>query len=190
MIKKNTINIRMLVLCGMFAALMALGAYIKIPLPGIPFTLQTLFVILAGLLLGARGGLIAVLVYIFIGLAGLPVFSGGGGLMYVFKPSFGYIVGFALGAFVTGWFAEKNTNNSTIQMILAALAGTAVIYTLGLTWYYVIANYYLNTPVGAATLMISGFLMTLPGDLIKIAVSILLARRLAPFVRGTIVKDV
>jgi len=131
MIEKNTLNIRMLVLCGLFSALIVVGAMIKVPLPGIPFTLQTLFVILAGLLLGPRGGLIAVLVYIFIGLAGLPVFSGGGGLMYVLKPSFGYIVGFALGAFVTGWLSEKNTNNSTLSMVIAALAGTAVIYARG-----------------------------------------------------------
>lgn len=183
MIEKNTLNIRMLVLCGLFSALIVVGAMIKVPLPGIPFTLQTLFVILAGLLLGSRGGLIAVLVYIFIGLAGLPVFSGGGGLMYVLKPSFGYIVGFALGAFVTGWLAERNTSNSTFKMIIAALAGTAVIYALGLPWYYAIANYYLNTPVGAATLMMTGFVMTLPGDLIKIAVGILLAKRLAPVMK-------
>ena len=183
MIEKTPLNTRTLVLCGLFAALMAVGAFIKVPLPGIPFTLQTLFVILAGLLLGSRGGLIAVLVYIFLGLAGLPVFSGGGGLMYVLKPSFGYIVGFALGAFVTGWLAEKNTENGTVPMVIAALAGTAVIYALGLTWYYIIANYYLNTPVGAATLMMTGFVMTLPGDLIKIAISVLLAKRLAPVMK-------
>jgi len=189
MIEKNTLNTRMLVLCAIFAALLVVGAYIKVPLPGIPFTLQTLFVILAGLLLGSRGGLIAVLVYLFMGLIGLPVFSGGGGLMYVFKPSFGYLLGFALGAFVTGWLAEKNTSGTTGKMLLAALAGTAAIYAVGLPWYYVIANYYLNTPVGAATLMMTGFVMTLPGDLIKIAVSVLLAKRLAPVLRqGVITK--
>lgn len=182
MIEKHTINIKTLVLCGMFAALIAVGAFIKVPLPGIPFTLQTLFVLLAGFLLGARGGLISVLVYIFIGLAGLPVFSGGGGLMYVLKPSFGYIIGFALGAFVTGWLAEKNKSNATIQMVLAALAGMAVIYAFGLTWYYFIANYYLNTPMGVGTLMVSGFLMTVPADIIKMTLSIILAKRLMPFI--------
>lgn len=184
MIEKNKIDLRTLVFCGMFAALMAVGAFIKIPLPGIPFSLQTLFVLLAGLLLGARGGLIAMLVYILIGLAGLPVFTGGGGLMYVFKPSFGYIVGFAVGAFVTGKLAEKNTANSTRQMLIAVLAGTGAIYALGLPWYYLITNYYLNTPVGATALVMSGFVMTLPGDLIKMALSIFLAKRLAPFVYG------
>lgn len=187
MIEKNTLNTRMLVLCAIFAALLVVGAYIKVPLPGIPFTLQTLFVLLAGLLLGARGGLMAVLVYLFMGLIGLPVFSGGGGLMYVFKPSFGYLLGFVLAAFVTGWLAEKNTGGTTGKMLLAALAGTVVIYAVGLPWYYVIANYYLNTPVGAVALMTSGLLLTLPGDLIKIALSIFLAKRLAPVIQQRII---
>ncbi|MBC3888503.1 biotin transporter BioY [Acetobacterium paludosum] len=190
MIEKNTLNIRTLVLCGLFAALMAVGAFIKIPLPGIPFTLQTIFVLLAGLLLGSRAGLVSVLVYIFIGLAGLPVFSGGGGLLYVLKPSFGYILGFALGAFVTGWIAERKAASSTVRLILAALAGTGVIYALGLTWYYIIANYYLNTPMGVGALMVSGFLMTFPADIIKIGLSVVLAKRLAPFVRRSIYKEV
>ncbi|MDK2941417.1 biotin transporter BioY [Acetobacterium carbinolicum] len=188
-INKNTLSIRMLVLCGLFSALIVVGAMIKVPLPGIPLTLQTMFVLLAGLLLGSRGGLIAVLVYIFMGLVGVPVFTGGGGLMYVLKPTFGYIVGFALGAFVTGWLAERNPDHSTKQLILAAVAGTAVIYAVGLPWYYVILNYYLNTPVGAATVMMSGFVMTLPGGIIKIALSVLLAKRLAPVIgRGMLTK--
>jgi biotin transport system substrate-specific component len=186
MIENNTFNIRMLVLCGLFSALIVVGAMIKVPLPGIPLTLQTMFVLLAGMLLGSRGGLIAVLVYIFMGLVGLPVFTGGGGLMYLFKPTFGYIVGFALGAFVTGWLVERNPDNSTKQLILAAVAGTAVIYAVGLPWYYVILNYYLNTPVGAATVMMSGFVMTLPGGIIKIALSVLLAKRLAPVIRQSV----
>ena len=189
MIEKNNLNIRMLVLCGLFSALIVVGAMIKVPLPGIPLTLQTMFVLLAGLLLGSRGGLIAVLVYIFMGLVGLPVFTGGGGLMYVLKPTFGYIIGFALGAYVTGWLAERNADNSTKQMIIAAVAGTAAIYAVGLPWYYVILNYYLNTPVGAATVMMSGFVMTLPGGIIKIALSVLLAKRLAPVIgRGMLTK--
>ncbi|WP_242988491.1 biotin transporter BioY [Acetobacterium sp. KB-1] len=188
-INKNTLSIRILVLCGLFSALIVVGAMIKVPLPGIPLTLQTMFVLLAGLLLGSRGGLIAVLVYIFMGLVGVPVFTGGGGLMYVLKPTFGYIVGFALGAFVTGWLAERNPDHSTKQLILAAVAGTAVIYAVGLPWYYVILNYYLNTPVGAATVMMSGFVMTLPGGIIKIALSVLLAKRLAPVIgRGMLTK--
>ena len=183
MIETKTFNMRNLALCSLFTALIAIGAFIKIPLPGIPFTLQTLFVLLAGLLLGSKRGAIAVLVYILIGLAGLPVFSGGGGILYVLKPSFGYIIGFALGVFVTGWIAEKKQEPSTLRLILAAFAGTAVIYALGLIWYYLVANYYLNTPMGTEALIVSGLLMTLPADIIKIILSVVLAKRLAPFIK-------
>jgi len=189
MMKNNTLSMRNLALCALFTALIAVGAFIKIPLPGIPFTLQTLFVLLAGLLLGSKRGAIAVLVYIFIGLSGLPVFSGGGGILYVLKPSFGYIIGFALGAFITGFIAERNQESSILRFVLAALAGTAVIYALGLTWYYFIANYYLGTPMGAGALMVSGFLMTFPADLIKIALSVVLAKRLAPFIDRDMLKE-
>lgn len=189
MIKKNKLNMQTLALCGMFTALIGVGALIKIPLPGIPFTLQTLFVLLAGLLLGSRRGAIAVLVYIFIGLAGLPVFAGGGGLMYVLKPTFGYIIGFALGAFVTGWIMERKPEATTLRLIMAATVGTAVIYALGLTWYYIIANYYLNTPMGIGALMVSGFLMTFPADIIKIGLCVVLAKRLAPFIHKDVCKE-
>lgn len=190
MMEKNMTNIRNIALCGLFAALIAVGAFIKIPVPGIPFTLQIFFVLLAGLLLGSKRGFIAVAVYILIGLAGLPVFTGGGGILYVLKPTFGYIIGFALGAFVTGWIAEKQKQPSTSRLILAAVTGTAVIYALGLTWFYCVANYYLNTPIGVETLMVSGFLMPLPGDIIKICLSVLLAKRLAPIMHQSVLKKI
>ena len=85
--------------CGLFTALIAVGAFIKIPIPVVPFTLQYLFTMLAGLLLGSRLGTVSVLSYMLLGLAGLPIFSEGGGLWYVFKPSFGYIIGFAVGTY-------------------------------------------------------------------------------------------
>ena len=84
-----------LVLCAMFVALIAVGAFIKIPVPVVPFTLQFLFTMLAGLLLGPVNGALAVVVYIVLGLIGLPIFTQGGGPGYIFQPSFGYIIGFA-----------------------------------------------------------------------------------------------
>lgn len=89
-----------LIYCSLFTALIAAGAFIKIPVPVVPFTLQYLFTMLAGLLLGSKRGTISVVAYMLLGLAGLPIFSEGGGLWYVFKPSFGYIIGFCLGTYV------------------------------------------------------------------------------------------
>ena len=76
-----------LIYCSLFTALIAAGAFIKIPVPVVPFTLQYLFTMLAGLLLGSKRGTISVVAYMLLGLAGLPIFSEGGGLWYVFKPS-------------------------------------------------------------------------------------------------------
>ena len=72
-----------IIYCGLFTALIAVGAFIKIPVPVVPFTLQYLFTMLAGLLLGAHLGSLSVFAYMVLGLAGLPIFTEGGGLWYV-----------------------------------------------------------------------------------------------------------
>lgn len=76
-----------MILCGMFVALIAAGAFIKIPIPVIPFTLQYLFTMMAGLLLGPKKGCLAVLIYILLGLMGLPIFAQGGGIGYLVSPA-------------------------------------------------------------------------------------------------------
>lgn len=118
------------VLCAMFVALIAAGAWIKIPVPVVPFTLQYLFTMLAGILLGGRRGALAVCVYLALGLAGLPIFAQGGGLSYLLQPSFGYLIGFAAGAFVTGTMARSGP--VTFRRLLAAnLVGLGVVYLFG-----------------------------------------------------------
>ena len=176
-------DVKSLSLCALFSALIAVGAFIKIPFPGVPFTLQVMFVLLAGLLLGPQKGLIAVFVYIIIGLGGLPVFSGGGGIAYIFKPSFGYIIGFLPAVYITGKIREKKKEP---RLFLSALIGTLLIYGIGLPYYYLIMNYYLDTPLGVSALMVSGFFIFLPGDLIKIFLSVILAKRMIPVLNGEI----
>ena len=99
-----------IVYCGMFASLMAVGAFIKIMIPigiwEVTFSLQFFFALLAGFLLGAKRGLAAVGCYLLIGLAGVPVFAHGGGLMYLMKPTFGFLIGFAAAAYVAGKISE------------------------------------------------------------------------------------
>ena len=99
-----------LMMCSLFVALIVVGAFIKIPIPVVPFTLQLLFTMMAGLLLGGKLGAASVGIYILMGLLGLPVFAEGGGFSYVLKPSFGYIIGFAVASYVTGIIANKIPN--------------------------------------------------------------------------------
>lgn len=137
---------KQLVFCSLFTALIAVGAFIKIPVPVVPFTLQYLFTMLAGLILGPRLGTISVTAYMLLGLAGLPIFTEGGGLWYVLKPSFGYIIGFCIGTYVTGTLAAKLKKRTFARYLAANLAGLAVVYAAGMIYYYVICNYVLNTP--------------------------------------------
>ena len=118
-----TSKTKTLVYCGLFTALIAVGAFIKIPIPVVPFTLQYLFTMMAGLLLGPKLGAMAVTFYMLLGLIGLPIFAEGGGLWYIFKPSFGYIIGFIVGTFVTGYIAEHMKKKNVGNYLVANFAG-------------------------------------------------------------------
>ena len=104
---------RELVLFSLFTALTAIGAFIRVPVPLCPFTLQLLFTTLAGLILGSKKGAASVAVYVALGLAGVPVFTQGGGPGYIFQPTFGYLLGFIAGA----WFMGKIGENDMFQFI-------------------------------------------------------------------------
>ena len=105
--EKSKSTVYSLILCALFAALIAVGAFIKIPVPFVPFTLQLLFTTLAGIVLGPKYGALSVGVYILIGLCGVPIFTQGGGPAYVLQPTFGYLIGFLIGTFVTGLIVHK-----------------------------------------------------------------------------------
>ena len=132
-----------MILTSMFVAMIAAGAFIKIPVPIVPFTLQFLFTMLAGILLGGKDGFRAVVIYIFLGLIGLPIFAEGGGFAYIFKPSFGYIIGFAVASYVTGTITNKNSE-PTIKRLLCAnfrhtyrtLAIIFILFYFGSPWRY------------------------------------------------------
>ena len=179
--KKKPIDVREMVLCALFAALIAAGAFIKIPIPYVPITLQFLFTNLAGLLLGKKKGLIAVCLYIFIGLIGIPVFTQGGGPAYIFQPTFGYILGFALGTWLAGVISEYG-KNSIKTYILAGLSNFIVMFAIGLLHLYLILNLYLSTPTGIEKILSIGFLSFALGDIVIVIVCALLAKRLHPFI--------
>ena len=169
-----------MVYCGLFTALIAVGAFIKVPVPVVPFTLQYLFTMLAGLLLGAKRGAIAVLAYMLLGLAGLPIFTEGGGLWYLLKPSFGYIIGFVIGAYVTGRIAETMPKKTIPHYLLANLAGLAIVYTCGMVYYYVICNYVIDTPIALWPLFLYCFILAVPGDIALSVVGAVIAKRVRP----------
>lgn len=171
---------RDLILCALFAALIAAGAWIRIPIPVVPFTLQLLFTMMAGILLGGRLGAASVCIYIFMGLIGLPVFAEGGGMAYVFKPSFGYLIGFAVGAYVTGVIANKTSTPGIGRLLAANFAGLGIVYLFGMVYYYGMSNFYLGTPIGLWPLFLYCFLLAVPGDIVLCVLGAVLGKRLVP----------
>ncbi len=79
-------------------------------------------------MLGGKKGALSVLCYIVIGLIGVPVFASGGGLGYIFEPTFGYLIGFCAGSFITGIIANRNRTPSLKRMLIANFAGLGVVY--------------------------------------------------------------
>lgn len=176
-------KVKNLVLVSLFAALIAVGAFIKVPVPVCPFTLQVFFTALAGILLGSKLGSISVIVYVVLGLIGVPVFASGGGLGYVFQPTFGYLLGFIIGTYVTGKIVEKVSKPSFKRMLFAAFAGLSIIYLMGMIYYWMIVTFYTGTGIGLWTLLLYCFLLCVPGDSVLCILAAVLGKRLKPILK-------
>ncbi|MGG2073319.1 biotin transporter BioY [Lysinibacillus irui] len=167
-----------LVMIAMFAALTAIGAFIKIPLPVVPFTLQIVFVFLAGCLLGSRNALYSQLIYIGVGLVGLPVFTQGGGIMYVLQPTFGYLIGFSLAAYCIGFIMERIKTPTKKHFIGATIMGLILIYAVAVPYLYVALNFWLDMKSSWSHVFAIGFLSSIVADFCLAITSGLLAERL------------
>lgn len=169
-------QMRLTAYASLLAALIAVGAYIAIPIGPVPIVLQNFFVLLAGLLLGSRWGLISVGVYLLAGAVGLPVFAGGsGGIGRLVGPTGGYLVGFLPAVVVIGLISGQK-GNQIWRDVAAMLCGTALIYLLGVTWLKII------TGMTMPKALMVGMLPFLPGDALKIAVAVPVARSLRPII--------
>lgn len=166
--------------CAIFVALMVAGTFIQIPLPFMPLTFQTVISVLAGLLLGWKKGVISMSVYCFAGLLGLPVFTGGGGLAYVLKPSFGYIIGFIAAAGVGGAIVGKG-KASLRRYIIAALAAFFADYVIGIP-YCIVAAQLLGVR-DLVQLLIYSNLIFMPKDAVLSVLGAFLAKSVAPYIR-------
>ena len=177
----DTTSLRSMVYASLFGALTAVGAYIIIPLPPVPITLQTLFLGLAGVLLGGRLAALSQVVYLLLGIIGLPVFAGGkAGLGVLFGPTGGYLIGFVAAAFVIGRLVALKNRPGFVWVCLSLTAGMAVIYTLGVLQLSLVARL---TPLKALTV---GVLPFLPGDIVKIVLTALIARKLQDRLGGNL----
>ncbi|PKM79386.1 MAG: biotin transporter BioY [Firmicutes bacterium HGW-Firmicutes-13] len=161
------------------AAACITGLLLKIaPASVVPFSFLPLIAMLAGGLLGSRLGALSMSLYMILGLAGIPVFSAPpfGGLAYVFQPTFGFIIGFIFCAYVVGKILERNSDSSYIRYAAAMIAGLCALYTVGLSYLYVILHLYLGKTLGFMDLLVIGFLPFILFDFAKALIAVSITR--------------
>lgn len=171
---------RDMILIALFAALTAIGGFLKIPMPVVPFTLQVLFSAFSGIFLGSKDGHISQLLYVIIGLAGVPVFTKGGGLGYIFEPTFGYILGLILCAYIIGKFVERTVEIKFTRLCIASFAGLIAVYIIGVPYLYFMINRVAETPITFSAALKIGLIPFLVQDLIKCIIVSATATKILP----------
>ncbi|MEE4136639.1 MAG: biotin transporter BioY [Desulforhopalus sp.] len=176
---KTTTDLQKLVLASLMAALIAVGAYLAIPIGPVPIVLQNLFVLVAALLLGSRWASAAVAVYLLAGACGLPVFAGGGGgLGHLFGPRGGYLFGFLAAAWLVGKISEISRQQPLAEILAMAIGGL-VIYAIGVPWLMTLLGL---SPGKALAVGMYPFIL---GDVVKIAAAYAIVKSVRPLLRST-----
>ncbi|MDR1741907.1 MAG: biotin transporter BioY [Synergistaceae bacterium] len=182
-----------LVLAAFFAILTGVGAQISIPLPGmVPFTMQTMVVLMSGLLLGPKYGPASQLLYMAMGLVGLPVFSGGtGGIQSVLSPSFGFIPGFVFASWVAGAVMSRSVRTwntprraALVSCAAACILASVAIYVVGIPLFLLNMNYITNVPMNVGRALQLAMLPFAVTDVIKAVAAGALALGVMRLMRG------
>lgn len=183
-------SINKLILCALFTALTAVGAYLSIPLPftPVPVTLATLAAMLSGTMLGSKYGSISQIVYIFIGAIGVPVFHNfTAGLSIIAGPTGGYLIGYIAIAFCAGLYRHNSSTdgdhtrpkcNSTLKLVILLVAGNIICYAAGTLWFVI------STGSSVAAALVSCIVPFIPGDILKILVATFLTKRLKSVIQN------
>lgn len=166
-----------IVLMGLFVAIMAVCAWVSIPMVPIPITLQTMGVFITVSILGAKKGTVSIIIYILLGAIGLPVFSNfTGGFGIILSPTGGFILGFIFTTIIAGFISE-HFKCSILTNIFAMTSGLVACYLIGTIWYCVYAR------VDVLTAFLVCVVPFLIGDAVKIGVSSILATKLKKLIK-------
>lgn len=174
-----SLKVKEWLLACLFAVLTIVGAFIRIPLPVVPMTLQVLIVLLSGFVLGARYGMLSQVIYLLLGLSGLPVFSGGGGIGYIMSPTFGYLLSYPVAAYVVGVVSRKEVV-TVLWYSMASFAGLTVIYTIGASTLYFNLRFLTNNSIDCYQVLKLGVFPFVAIDALKALGAALLAKKLLP----------
>lgn len=173
---KNNLKVRDITNIGLAVALMVAGAAISLPIGPVPISLQSLFALLIGIVLGKKLAPIAMMVYIAAGLLGLPFFAGlKGGPQYVVSPTFGFIIAFIIATFIAGL---GNESKSKAKRYISLIIATVVIYALGAAYFYIVQRFYLGKTYELFDILKLTVIPFLIGDFVKLNIAYLVGGRL------------
>lgn len=168
-----------LTLCALFTVLFIIGSKIVIPAGIIPLTLQTMIVIIAGMLLKPKQIWMSYGLYFAMGLIGFPVFANGGGIAYVLQPSFGFLLSFPVAASAIS-IARCHVNaTGFIKSFVICMIGLGIIYTIGCIYMYGILNYYMGAGKDMSAVIALGALPFVLTDTCSIGIGCFCALRLS-----------
>lgn len=157
-----------LTMTALMAAVICILGPLSVPIGPVPISFTILALYLTMILLGWKMGTVSYLIYLLIGLVGVPVFSGfSGGPGKLFGPTGGYLIGFIFLSLIGGWFVEK-FQGKRLMYLLGMVLGTAVCYTFGTAWLAYQADLSFSAALAA------GVIPFIPGDLLKMAVALLI----------------
>ncbi|MHC1747169.1 MAG: biotin transporter BioY [Cellulosilyticaceae bacterium] len=173
----NYFTTKTLTLCAFFSALTAILSQIVIPMAPVPINLATFSVFVAGAVLGPKLGAISQLIYVLLGAIGLPVFAGfSGGVGIIVGPTGGYIVGYILAAWLTG-FVVNRFGRKTKVLVFSMTLGLLLCYLLGTTWFMLVTK---TSLAKSLMLCVVPFLF---GDSLKVAGATLITGRIKSLVK-------
>jgi biotin transport system substrate-specific component len=166
---------RRVIAVAAFAVATALAAHVRVPIPltPVPLTLQTMFVILSGVMLGPRLGAASQLTYLGMGIAGLPVFAAGFGMAALVGPTGGYLLAFPAAAFVAGLVARPRNRSGApdaLLLVAALVVASLLILVSGAAWLGMVTG----DMAGALAI---GLVPFLAGDIMKVSLAALIAWR-------------
>lgn len=161
-------------MCALFVAFISICSQIAIHIGMVPISMSLLAVFLAGLFLGTKYGTLSVIVYILLGITGIPVFAGAkGGLAIILGPTGGFLVGYILCVVIVGFVADR-FNKQKIFIVLGMVVAVITCYIAGVLWFSIITE---NGFYRSLKLCVIPFI---PGDIIKIFISIIIYYKIKP----------
>jgi len=171
------ISIRQMTMISFFSALTAAGAFISIPIQPVPFSLQTLFTLLAGMMLGSVSGALSQIIYILLGVIGLPVFAGfKSGLGILLGPTGGFLFGFVIAAYIVGKITEIIKEMNIFYYFFIGCFGILIIYLIGIAQLSIVAS------IEIKKALVIGALPYFPGDILKVIAASFMVNKLKVFI--------